>query len=188
LSPSNNPGQSAGCGIAGCLGGLLFGIIGSSLLLVLLAFLTAIFSTVQSIPSPSPATPDFKVTLTEDFLNRFIEQPADGTVEVNVLPANQVQLIANLPVEVLGAQLPVQLRGLFQIELIPPTVKVTLVDTQVSGANLNISGVFEGDVTTINENLQNALNDISALTGLSVTISGLQTNDSDIQIELTEEP
>jgi hypothetical protein len=167
---------------------MLFGILGSALLLITLAFFTAVFSSVPAVPAPSATNPDFRIRLTEDFLNRFAEQPADGTTQVDILPANQVRLIVDIPVDVFGVPLPVQLVGLFQIELMPPTISVSLLDTQVSGANLNLSGMFTEDIVSINQDLQAALDEVSELLGIPVGITGLQTSDSAIQLELTEVP
>lgn len=179
--------DAVGCGLLGCLGGLIGGVVGGALLLVFAAFLLAV-----AAPDPAPASPgpepDLRVTLTEEFLNRYIEQPVDSNIAINVQPNNQVELTANTTVDAFGVPLPVQLIGLFQVTTNGQTPQVTLLNTRVVGIEFDLPGLFNEDLQTINQNLQQMVDDIAATLGFPVNVTGITTSDSAVQIEVRAAP
>lgn len=179
-----------GCGLSGCLGGLILGLFGGGVLLVLAALVAA---TTAPLPAPTPNPqpgPDLRVTITESFLNRFAEQPAEGSVSIDILPNNQVQLIADTSLEAFGLTTPVQITGLFELQLTPQTLQVQLLETQVSGLSLppELADFFSEDILLVNQDLSSMVNDISNVLGTPVILSNLSTTDTQIQLEIKEAP
>ncbi len=176
-----------GCGLAGCLGGLLAGFAGG-IVLLLIAALTA--ASVSAVPEPAPdaATPDLRLTVDEAFLNRYAEQPAEGSVSIDILPGNQVQLIAHTTVQAFGLEAPVQINGLFAFQLTPQRLTIQLVDTQILGIDLppEVTDFFSEDILLINQDLSILVDEISKALGTPVILTNLTTTNSQIQIELRE--
>jgi hypothetical protein len=186
-SPREDP---IGCTLAGCLGGGLLGLFGGGLLLVILAICLAVLRPDPVLEATPPDQPDLQVTINENFLNRFIEQPAQGMVRVNILPNNQVDLIADTVIQGFGVNVPVHITGRFEIQLADQALAVRLVDTQVEGLDLppELIDIFSRDVPLINQNLQTMVDEFSQRLGMSVTFTGLNTDESQIQIEIRETP
>ena len=182
--PSHN--NSVGCGLLGCLGGLIAGGVGGALLLVIIAFFVAVMAPDPVYTGNSPAGPELRVTLTEDFLNRYAEQPADGSISINVLPGNQVELTANTTIDAFGVPFPVQLIGLFGVVSNGRTLQVELLNTRVIGIDFDLQDLFSEDLATINQNLQQLAAEISTTLGFPVAVTGSSTTDTEIQIEMTE--
>lgn len=188
---SNDSGQnSIGCGLLGCLGGIAFGLLGGGILLVVISIILAI---TTSLPAPEPTPPDqadIQVTVDEEFLNRFLEQPPEGRVTLDIRPGNQIQVRANMPVDLFGSPIPIEMTSLFVLQPQGQTVDVTLLDTQISGLDLqlDLSDLFNEDITTVNQDLSGAIDEIAATLGVPVIITGLTTTDSTIEISLREFP
>jgi hypothetical protein len=166
----------------------LLGFLGSALILILLAFYSAVDTEVPDIPPPRSSSPDLRITITEDFLNRFAQQTTGDTISIDVLPGNRVQILANTAVEAFGVQVPVQIIGLFEIQLVGQSLQVTHLDTQVAGIDLNLGDFFSADLTILNQNVQATLDELAANVGVPVTATGLSTTESQILIEVTETP
>ncbi len=131
--PSATNQNSIGFGLLGCLGGILLGIGGGALLVGLASWGIAI-NQPMPLHSITPADqPDLRVTVTEDFLNRYAEQPVDGAMTLDILPQNQLQVKTNSMVEVLGVTMSVQATGLFVVETIGPALQIRLLQTEVFG-------------------------------------------------------
>lgn len=180
------PEDSIGCTLAGCLGGGLVGLVGGGLFLVILALVLAILRP-DPVLDPTPAgRPDLRATITENFLNRFIEQPAEGTVRVNVIPNNQVEIIADTVIQGFGVSVPAQIVGRFEIELANDSLAIRLLDTQVEGIDLppELIDAFSGDIPLINQNIQTMTAQISQGLGIPVIFTGLSTGETQIQIEV----
>lgn len=177
--------SSVGCALAGCLGGLLLGFFGSALILIVLAFFSALDT---PIAPPLSTNPDLDITLTEEFLNRFAQQSAADNISIDVLPGNRVQVLANTVVQVFGMQVPVQITGLFEIQLIGQSLQVVLLETQVAGIDLDLSDFFKGDIAIVNQDIQTILDEVSTNVGTPVTATGLSTTETQIHIEVTETP
>jgi hypothetical protein len=179
-----------GCGLLGCLGGLFLGLVGGAMMLLAIALITASVASIPVLNRAAPAQPDLSLTIEESFLNRYAEHPPTSAVAIDILPNNQVQLIANTPLQSFGIETPVQITGLFQIQLTPQNLFVELVDVQILGIQLppEISNFFSQDLTLINQGLEGLVAEISRVLGMPVIISNLHTTNSQIQLEIREAP
>jgi hypothetical protein len=166
----------------------LLGFLGSALILLSLAFYSALNVKVPDIPPPLSSNPDLRITITENFLNRFAQQTAGDTVSVDVLTGNRVQILANTTVQAFGVQVPVQITGLFEIRLVGQSLQVVLLDTRVAGIDVELADFFSADLAILNQNVQAALDELAANVGVPVAATGLSTTDSQIIIEVTETP
>jgi hypothetical protein len=177
-----------GCTLAGCLGGGLLGLFGGGLFLILLAVILAVFGSDPTLEATPPDQPDLRANISESFLNRFVEQPAEGSIRVNVLPDNQVELIVDTLIQGLGVNVPAQIIGRFEIQLAEQTLAVRLVDTQVQGLQLppELIDIFSNDIPLINQNLQTMVNEMSQRLGISIRFTGLRTDENGIHIEARE--
>lgn len=185
-SPATNE-NSAGLGLLGCLGGILLGIAGGGLLLGLASWVIALNQPLPPSPIPPPGAPDLRVVVTEDFLNRYVEPPVEGTVRVDILPQNQVQVQTNSTVEVFGVPAPIQASGLFGLELIGPTTpRINLLSTEVFGLELDMSRAFDRDIATVNQELQNLVNEVAVTLRVPVIIISLSSSDTQFQIDFRE--
>lgn len=182
--------KSVGCGIFGCLGGLVAGVVLGVLLLTGISLYSALNA---SIPEPAPTPPDgadLRAVIDEQFLNQYIADTAGETVNVDLLPNNQMRMTANATVTIFGASVPVQIIGLFELQNKGQTLEVALLDTEVSGVQLpqEFANFFGDDIAQVNQDLSNAIDDISNALGAPVIITHLTTTDSNLQIELREFP
>ena len=177
-----------GCTLAGCLGGGLLGLFGGGLFLILLAVILAIFRPDPTLEATPPDRPDLRANISEALLNRFAEQPAEGSVRVNVLPENQVELIVDTVIQGFGVNVPAQIIGLFEIQLANQTLAVRLLDTQVQGLQLppELLDIFSSEVPLINQNLQTMVNEMSQRLGIAIIFTSLRTDENGIQIEARE--
>ena len=157
-------------------------------MLVAVALVMANAASIPTLNPAVPSQPNLSITIEESFLNRYAEQPTAGAVAIDILPNNQVQLIANTNPQIFGIETPVQITGLFQIQLAPQNLFVELVDTQVLGIPLppELSNFFSQDLTLINQNLDGLVAEISRVLGVPVTLSNLHTTNSQIQLEIRE--
>ena len=172
----------------GCLSGLILGLVGGVMLLVAASLLMALFgASPQPGPTP-PGKPDLRVTLEENFINRFAAQPTAETVNLDVLPGNQVKLTVGTTVEVFGVQVPVQITGLFQIQFVGQTLQVALLDTQVVGVSipLDLTGYFAQNTATINQELNLMVSELSKTFNAPVVITNLGTTESQILLDIRE--
>ena len=187
-SISTISGDEAGWGIFGCLSGLILGVIGGVMLLVAASLLVALFGASPSPDPTPPGKPDLRVTLEENFINRFAAQPTAETVKLDVLPGNQVKLTVDTTVEALGLQVPVQIAGLFQVQYIGQTLQVTLLDTQVVGVSvpLDLTGYFAQNTAAINQELNLMVSEISKTFNAPVIITNLSTTDNQILLDIRE--
>jgi hypothetical protein len=117
-----------------------------------------------------------------------VDQPAEGSVRVNVLPDNQVELFVDTVIQGFGVNVPAQLIGRFEIQLANQTLAVRLIDTQVQGLQLppELTDIFSRDVPLINQNLQTMVNEMSQRLGISIIFTGLRTDENGLQIEARE--
>lgn len=175
-----------GCGLLGCLGGAVFGLIGGIIVLVMAAFIAAL---AASIPTPEFTTgPDLRVTVDERFINRFAEQPTDGTIQIDIMPNNQIAIVGNTTVNVFSSPTPVQVTGIFELQLAGQTLQVNLVDTQVAGFSLppELNNFFVDDVPLINQNLNTMAGDIANVLGVPVIFTNITTDNVQIQLDIRE--
>lgn len=184
IDQPSTPAGGVGCGLLGCLGGLVLGLTAGALVVLASALLTAVGG---SVPAASPpAAPALKISLTEDFLNRYVEQPPTGSLQLDVQPGNRVQVNASTVADVLGMSVPVQVAGLFEIQSSVQTLRVSLLDTRVLGMDVNLTGIFDSDTAQINQNLDTMMQDVSQTLGAPLELTGLTTTDSTIELEMRE--
>ena len=174
----------------GCLGGLILGVLGAGLLLIVGALAMALTADTPVAPPRPVAAPDLRLTVDESFLNRYTEPPPDGTILIDVLPGNQIRLVADITIQALGVSVPVQLTGLIQLQPSGQSLQAVLRDTQVSGLSLpvELTNLFSEDIVIINQNLDQILAEVSATLGVPVMVTNLSTTDTHLQIEIQEVP
>lgn len=178
-----------GCGLLGCLGGLIAGLLGGAILLALVSFLNALTAPLPVLAPALPNQANIRITITEDFLNRFIESPTDGgTAQVNLLPNNQLRVTTRTTLPLLA--LPVEIVGLFQLQAAGQTLEVRLLDTQVTGVDLppEMQGLLNPDISAVNQDLSQAVEAVSQQVGAPVVITGLETTETELRLELREFP
>ena len=187
---SETQSQATGCGWLGCLGGILAGLLGGAALLIVLSLINAVTSSIPPTHPTPPDQADLQIMVDEAFLNRFIEQPADGAASIDILPGNQVRLVTDTGVEVFGAIVSIQVIGTFALQPKGQTIEIILLDTQISGIDLplDLSGIFNEDITLVNQQLSAAIDEMAATLGTPVVITGLTTNDTTINLEFREFP
>jgi hypothetical protein len=183
-------GGSIGCGLLGCAGGLLLGLFGGSLLLILVSFGWAVTSTVTpALPPPSP-NPDLRLVLHEDFLNRVGQDSLGDTARLDILPGNRLSVAVDTDLSAFGLSGPVQITGLFELQLIGQSLEVRLIDLQVSGLDLppEMTNFFDANLAAINQDLNLVLEEVSAILGRPIVLTGLGTDQTSLWIEAREAP
>lgn len=182
--PADN---SSGCGLFGCIGGLFLGFLGGGILLLLVSLAWASGIANPVTPANENVT-DVRVTLGEEFLNRMAQQNATNPVKLDLLPGNQIRLDADTTVTTLGVSIAVTIRGLFGLQVNNQAVELRLIDAQVTGIDLppELNNLFSEDVAKVNQDLTQVLNNLSALMGVPITLTGLGTTDTDIWLEARE--
>jgi hypothetical protein len=182
--------DSLGCGLLGCLGGLILGLFGGGALLVFVSLASAILAPTPT-PTPTPLnSSDVRIALNENFLNQFIEQPSQGAVRADILPANQIRVTVNTSLDVLGLPAPVEITGLFQLHLTSERLELLLLETQVSGLELppDLNEFFSEDVALANQDIATLLDEISRRLGTPIRLNGLTTDQTRLQLELRTGP
>jgi hypothetical protein len=182
--------NSIGCGVLGCAGGLILGLIGGGLLLVVLSLLLATGSSIPPASAAADAAPDLRLTVTESFLSRAIQDDTEDSVTVDVLPDNQFKVVFDTEVALFGAPLPVQVTGLFGLQLVGPSVEVRLLDTQVLGVNLppELTNFFDDNLPSINQEVNQALQEVSTALGAQLILTDLSTDENRLRFEAREAP
>ncbi len=184
--PSDN-GNSIGTGLLGCAGGLILGLVGGGLLLVLLSLGWALLTAVPAATTaaPAPGRPDLRLTLNETFLGRTIQDSTAEAVSVDIRPDNRFSLQLDTAVSVLGTTLPVQLTGLFELQLVNQALAVQLVETQVFGLDLppELANFFNDNLPAIHHDINQALTELSAALNLPLIPTGLGTDETRFWLE-----
>ena len=182
--------SSLGCGFLGCLGDLIgaffVGVIG----LILLSLVVALMAPVPA-PTPTAATPDVRLTASESFLNRFVRtSAADESVQVDILSGGQFKFIVDTTVSVLGASIPVQLTGLFELQSTGQSLEVRLLETQISDMTLppELADFFAGSLSDVNNELNIAISSMSAALGVPLNFVGVGSDGSTFWLEATVVP
>jgi hypothetical protein len=188
ISPLD-PNRSIGCGLAGCAGGLVLGLLGGGLLLALLALGFALDATVPPPPRAAPS-PDLRLTLSEDFLGRALQESAGEPVNVDILPGNQIRARFQTELEMFGAPSPVQFEALFELQLIGPRLAVALLDAQLVGVDvpLEMTDLLDDDLPAINEDVNQVVQEVSSALGTDVILTGLGSDETTLWFEAREAP
>jgi len=183
--------DSIGYGLWGCAGGLLAGFLGGGLLLILLSLALAISATIPVTPEVD-AVPDVRVTLAEAALNQFAQNAAAARVQLDILPGNQVSVVADTTVSAFGVAVPVQVTSLFGVQITSQSsLEVRLIDAQASGVDLPpelTADFFSSPLTTINRDLNRMLEQASTLLGVPLILTGLGTTDTELWLEARAKP
>ncbi|MBN1994806.1 MAG: hypothetical protein JW953_19065 [Anaerolineae bacterium] len=177
---------SLGCGLLGCAGDAILGFLAGGLLLSLLALVVAV-----AAPAPAPmqtASPDLRLTIREDFLNRFIQHNAEDNVRVELLPGRQFNLSVDTSLSVLGASVPVQIVGLFELQLNGQAIEIRLLDTRVSDLTLpaELTHFFDEALAEINTELNIAVDNVSAALEIPLVFTGLGSDETTFWLEARE--
>ncbi len=183
-------GVSLGCSLLGCAGGLLLGLFGGSLLLILLSFGGAVTSTVApALPPPNPG-PDLRLIFHENFLNRVGQDSLGDTARIDILPGNRLNVVVDTDLSAFGLSMIVQVTGLFELQLLDQSLAVRLIETQVSGLDLppEVTDFFDDNLPAINQDLNLALEEVSAAWGRPIILTGLGTNQTSLWVEAREAP
>jgi hypothetical protein len=191
--------SSIGCGLLGCVGDLIVGFFGGGLLLILLSLAVAILSPDPPPPVRHPPA-DSRLTVQEDFLNRFVQTSAqeastqepstqEGSVpegvQIDILPGRQFNIAVDTSVSVLGTTVPIQVVGLFELRLSGPTVEIHLLDTKVSDVTLpaELTEFFAGTLVEVNKELNIALDNMSAALGIPLVIVDINSDETTFWLE-----
>ena len=192
MQPENSqsdPNRSIGCGLAGCAGGLVLGLMGGGLLLVLLALGTSLNATVLP-PTQVAPSPDLRLTLSEDFLGRALQENTGEPVSVDILPGNQIRARFQTELEMFGAPSPVQIEVLFELQLIGPRLAVALLDAQLVGIDvpLEMTGLLDDDLPAINADVNQAVQEVSSALGANIILTGLGSDETTLWFEARYAP
>jgi hypothetical protein len=183
-------GSAAGCGLLGCAAGAVLGLIGGSGLLVVLSLLLAANVSVTPTNAADRVAPDLRLTVQEHFLNRVVQDSLEENARLDLLPNNQFRVILDSELSVLGAVVPLQVTGLFGLELVGQSLQVELIQTDVAGIDLppELADFFGTGLPQLNQEVNEALQEISAGLGIPLIFSDLGTTDSQIWLEASEAP
>ena len=141
--------------------------------------------------TPPPFTsPDLALTLNENLLNRVAQSSMDEAARVDLLPGNQFRVIIDTQFSVLGTVVPIQVTGLFGLQLVENSLRVNLIDTQVAGLDLppELADVFSADLPALNQEINQALQELLTGLGTPITITSLTTTDTELRLEARQSP
>lgn len=185
------PNDSPGYGLFGCAGGILAGLLGGGILLLVASLVLALNTTVSPVTGLG-ATPDLRLTVREEALNKFAQNTAKTPVQLDLLPGNQVSMKANSTVSALGVTVPVQISGLFGVQITPQsTIEVRLIQANVSGVDIpqdTLVASFNDPLAAINQNLNEMIKNSSTLLGAPLVLTGLGTTDTTLWLEARTHP
>jgi hypothetical protein len=151
--------NSIGCGVLSCAGGLILGLIGGGLLLVVLSLVLATTASISPAIAAADSGPDLRVTVTESFLSRTLQDGTEDSVTVDVLPDNQFKVIFDTEVPVLGVNLPPEL-----------------------------TNFFDDNLPLINQEVNQALQEVSTALGAQLILTDLRTDETTLRFEAREAP
>ncbi len=181
-APADSPGYS----LLGCAAGILAGLLGGGLLLLLVSLALAVISPLPAA-AKAEATPAVRLTLDETTLNKFAQNTAEGAVQLDILPGNQVNMKAETTISAFGVTVPAQITGLFGLQITPQSsVEVRLIKAEVPGFDLSpevINGLFSSPLAALNQNLNGMVAKASTQLGLPLQLSGLGTTDTELWLE-----
>ncbi|MCL4300870.1 MAG: hypothetical protein KJ077_34355 [Anaerolineae bacterium] len=185
------PPDSIGYGLLGCAGGILAGFLGGALLLLLASLGMALNGPVSPAASPG-AGPDLRLTVQEEALNQFAQSTNESPVQLDLLSGNQVRMTADTSVSAFGMTVPVQIIGLFGVQITPQSaLEVRLIQANVSGVDLpqdTLAASFDDPLAAINQNLNEMVKNGSTLLGFPLVLTGLGTTDTTLWIEAQAQP
>ena len=182
------PGRLAGYGAIGCAAGLVAGMFGCGLLLILLAF----FSALQPVSTepPQATDPDLRLTVQEEFFSRFVQSSTAETIQVDVLPGNRISVSLNTTVLAFGQSLPIEVVPVFGLQAAGQDLEVRLIDLQVNGVTLTpeLEEAVAQNLPDINQRANQMLQDLASALGMPVVITGLGTGEREFWLEARGAP
>jgi hypothetical protein len=188
---SPSPDDSVGYGLFGCAGGILAGLLGGSILLLAISLALALTTTISPVAGDR-ATPDLRLTVQEEALNQFAQSTADTPAQLDLLPGNQVSLKADTSVSAFGVTVPVQITGLFGVQITPQSsIEIRLIQANISGVDLpqdTLVASFNDPLAAINQNLNEMVKNSAALLGVPLILTGLGTTDTTLWLEAQTQP
>lgn len=191
MRESPPPHDSIGYGLFGCAGGILAGLLGGGILL-LVASLVMALNGVISPATGSGAAPDLRLTVREEALNQFAQSTTETPVQLDLMPGNQVSMEADTSVSAFGMTVPVQITGLFGVQITPQSsLEVRLIQANVSGVDLpqdTLAASFNDPLAAINQNLNDMVKNGSTLLGVPLVLTGLGTTDTALWLEARTQP
>jgi len=182
--------SAAGYSLLGCAIGAVLGLIGASMLLVALSLLLAINASVTPTNAADSVSPDLRLTLQEQFLNRVIQDSLEENARLDILPNNQFQVVIDTELSVLGARVPLQVTGLFSLELVGQSLQAELIQTDVAGLDLppELVDFFSAGLSGLNQEINEALQEVPTGLGMSLIFTDLGSTDSQLWLEAREAP
>ncbi len=174
----------------GCLVGLLLGLLGGGLLLFLLALGWALTTTVPPVTAAPNVTPDLRLTLSESFLERIIQTAIAETVNLDILPGNQFRLQLDTTLSAFGVAVPIQITGLFGLQLVDQAITVQLIDTQLLGFDLppELANFFNHNLPAINRDVNQAWQELSTVLNMPLFLTGLGSDETKLWLEARAAP
>ena len=189
--PPPTPTDSIGYGLWGCAGGILVGLVGGGLLLVVVSLVMALTTAIPAA-AQADAIPDLRLTISEDTINQVARNTAGSPVQLDLLPANQVDMKADTTISTFGVTVPVQISALFGIQITPQSsIEVRLIEANVAGFDVPqeaLADLFNGPLSTVNQDLNTMM--VNALTrlGVPLVLTGLGTTDTELWLEARTTP
>ncbi|MBI1880582.1 MAG: hypothetical protein HYR94_20585 [Chloroflexi bacterium] len=185
------PADSIGYGLWGCAAGILAGLLGGGLLLIVVSLVAALTTAIPATAQVD-AMPDLRLTISEDTLNQFAQNTAGGPVQLDLLPGNQVNMQADTTMSAFGVTAPVQITGLFGLQITPPaSIEVRLIEVNVAGFDLpqdTLTGLFNSPLSMINRDLNTMIENASTRLGVPLVLTGLGTTDTELWLEARTTP
>ncbi|MBE7554219.1 MAG: hypothetical protein HS126_24415 [Anaerolineales bacterium] len=185
------PQDSVGYGLFGCAGGILAGLLGGGILLLVASLVMALNGVISPVTG-SGAAPDLRLTVREEALNQFAQSTTETPVQLDLMPGNQVSMKADTSVSAFGMTVPVQITGLFGVQITPQSsLEVRLIQANVSGVDLpqdSLAASFNDPLAAINQNLNEMVKNSSTLLGVPLVLTGLGTTDTALWLEARTQP
>jgi hypothetical protein len=191
MAESVPPHDSVGYGLLGCAGGILVGLLGGGLLLLLASLVMALNGGVSPVTGTGTVA-DLRLTVQEEALNQLAQSTTETSVQLDLLPGNQVSMKADTSVSTFGMTVPVQIIGLFGVQITPQSsIEVRLIQANVSGVDLPqdaLGASFNDPLVAINQNLNEMVKNSSTLLGVPLVLTGLGTSDTTLWLEARTQP
>jgi hypothetical protein len=152
-----------------------------------MALTTAIPAAAQA-----DAIPDLRLTISEDTINQVAQNSAGSPVQLDLLPANQVNMKADTTISTFGVTVPVQISALFGVQISPQSsIEVRLIEANVAGFDVppeTLADLFNGPLSTINQDLNTMIVNASTRLGVPLVLTGLGTTDTELWLEAHTAP
>lgn len=182
------PRRLAGFGAIGCAAGLVVGMFGCGLLLILLAFISA--SGPVSVEPAQTTDPDLRLTMQEEFFNRFVQSSTAETIQVDVMPGNRVSVAMDTTISAFGQNLSIEVVPVFGLQAAGHALEVRLIDLQANGVAMTpeLEATVTQNLPDINQRANQMLQNLSSALGMPIVITGLGTGEREFWLEARSTP